>query len=238
MNILICDDDKNIILQISKWLNAFSKDRKIIFNISSFECGDDVTYKNKKYDMAFIDIEMPGISGLKLTEHLQQSNSNIIIFIVTSFQGYLDAAMDLKVFRYLSKPLNKNRFIRSIDTAINLYHQSTQKIIIDNYGEYYNVFTIDIIYLAIENRKTKIITKKGDYLSCKPLDYWKKKLANYNYFIQSHYSFIINLKNVLKFNKSEVTLLKNDVEEITVPISRGYYVQFKDAFFNYMGETI
>lgn len=238
MNILICDDDKNTILQIHKWLDAISKERKLRFNISSFECGDHILNENKSYDMAFIDIEMPGINGLEVTKYLQKINNNIIIFIVTSFQGYLDDAMDLKVFRYLSKPLEKYRFIKSIDTALLLYHQSTQTIAINNYDEYYSIFTIDIMYLTIDKRKTKIVTKNKNYLSNKPLDYWKKQLSEYDYFTQSHYSFIVNLKNVINFNKSEVVLSTGNGNNLSVPISRGYYSLFKKAFFDYMGATI
>lgn len=54
---------------------------------------------------------MPGVNGLSVTKHLQTLNPNIIVFIVTSFQGYLDDAMDLKVFRFLSKPIDENRFL-------------------------------------------------------------------------------------------------------------------------------
>ncbi len=84
--------------------------------------------KQIKTDFAFIDIEMPGVNGLSVTKHLQTLNPNIIVFfIVTSFQGYLDDAMDLKVFRFLSKPIDENRFFKSMDVALNLYKQSTEK---------------------------------------------------------------------------------------------------------------
>lgn len=90
---------------------------------------------------------MPGVNGLSVTKHLQTLNPNIIVFIVTSFQGYLDDAMDLKVFRFLSKPIDENRFFRSMEIALNLYKQSTEKIILDYFDEYHNIFTIDILYL-------------------------------------------------------------------------------------------
>lgn len=149
---------------------------------------------------------MPGVNGLTVTKHLQKINPNIIIFIVTSFQGYLDDAMDLNVFRFLSKPIDENRFFRSMKIALNLYKQSTEKIILDYFDEYHNIFTIDILYLTIENRKTKLVTKTQEFISNKKFDYWKSHLKPYGYFAQSHYSFIVNLKNVTDFNKNEITL--------------------------------
>lgn len=237
MKVLICDDNPKIITQIKKYLLEISKQSTYKFDIICFSNGDDILIKQIKIDFAFIDIEMPGVNGLTVTKHLQKINPNIIIFIVTSFQGYLDDAMDLNVFRFLSKPIDKNRFFKSMDVALNLYHQSTEKIILDYFDECHNIFTIDILYLTIDNRKTKIITKNGEYISNKKLDYWKKHLNTFDYFAQSHYSFIVNLKNVTDFNKTEITLSFGS-EKVNVPLSRSFYASFKKAFYEYMGGTI
>ncbi len=95
---------------------------------------------------------------------------------------------------------------------------------------------IDILYLTIENRKTKLVTKTQEFISNKKFDYWKKQLSKYEYFAQSHYSYIVNLKNVTDFNKNEITLSFNS-KKATVPISRSFYVSFKKAFYEYMGGT-
>ncbi len=237
MKVLICDDDSKIISQIQNYLLEISKRSTYKFDCLCFTNGDNILSKQIKIDIAFIDIEMPGVNGLTVTKHLQAINPNIIIFIVTSFQGYLDDAMDLKVFRFLSKPIDENRFYKSMNIALNLYHQSTEKIILDYFDECHNIFTVDILYLTIENRKTKIITKNDEYISNKKFDYWKRHLKSYDYFAQSHYSFIVNLKNVTDFNKNEITLSFGS-QKVKVPISRSFYISFKKAFYEYMGGTI
>ena len=171
MNVLICDDDLKIVQQIKNFLLKLSKQSTYNFDITCFSNGDSILDKQIKTDFAFIDIEMPGVNGLSVTKHLQTLNPNIIVFIVTSFQGYLDDAMDLKVFRFLSKPIDENRFFRSMEIALNLYKQSTEKIILDYFDEYHNIFTIDILYLTIENRKTKLVTKTQEFISNKKFDY-------------------------------------------------------------------
>ena len=237
MKVLICDDNPNIIVQIKKMLTKISKQLSYRFELICFDNGDAILEDNLKVDFAFIDIEMPGVNGLTVTKHLQSINPNIIIFIVTSFHGYLDDAMDLKVFRFLSKPIDENRFEKSMETALNLYHQCTEKIVLDYFDEHHNVFTNDILYLTIENRKTKIYTKYESYLSKEKFDYWKKRLKSYGYFSQSHYSFIVNLKNVTDFNKNEITLT-NGSKKTIVPIFRSFYPTFKKSIYEYMGGTI
>lgn len=238
MKILVCDDDQNIVNRINTILKHISNERKLIFDITTYNLGDKVCKDKNKYDIAFIDIEMPGINGLSVTKYVKKVNPNAIIFIVTSFQSYLDDAMALNVFRYLSKPIDKNRFIKNMNVAIDLFQKSTQKIFIETYDECFNVFTRDILYVTIDNRKACIVTNGEKILTKQPFDYWKKHLAGYDYFVQSHYSYLVNLKNVTRFNKTEITLSSNGKDYLTVPISRRYYVPFKEAFYSYIGVTI
>ena len=74
---------------------------------------------------------MPGMNGIYVGNELKRVNENVIIFIVTSYSEYLDEAMRFRVFRYLSKPLEKQRFFRNFRDAIDLYHTMTVRIPIE-----------------------------------------------------------------------------------------------------------
>lgn len=238
MKVLICDDDDKIIDEIISLLNKFNIKRNLLLDIKSYSCGADILKDYEKYDIAFVDIEMPKINGLSVTKHLQKRNSNIIVFIVTSFHTYLDDAMDLNIFRYLSKPLDECRFMKSMNIAVDIYQKSTQSIVAETYDECFNILTKDILYITIQNRKASIVTKDKKILSRNNFNFWKKQLAEYDYFVQPHYSFIVNLKNVTHFNKTEITLSINEKECIKTPISRRFYSSFKEAFYKYVGVTV
>lgn len=238
MKILICDDSRDIILQIEGHLEVFSKNKATNFEIIKQESSEKVIAENQKYDIAFVDIEMPVYDGLDVTRHLQTINPNIIVFIITSYQGYLDEAMDLKVFRYISKPIDEQRFMKSMEIAFKLYRQATKKITITGPDGVHNILTNDILYFAIDKRKTRIVTKNGNYTSYKSFEYWKNQLSNYDYFAQPHYSFLVNLENVTNFSKSEIILSFRKNESLKIPVSRGFYKTFKADFYRHMGENI
>ncbi|MDY2589148.1 MAG: response regulator [Agathobacter sp.] len=61
-------------------------------------------------DLLFLDVEMPGMNGIYVGTELKRQNPDIMIFIVTSYSEYLDATMRFQVFRFLTKPLNRQRF--------------------------------------------------------------------------------------------------------------------------------
>ncbi len=234
MKVLICDDDKYIADEIQSKLTEFTDKHKIYFDIDVFYNGVAPMKSDASYDMAFIDIEMPQVNGLTLAAHLKAFNPNIIIFIITSHESYLDDAMDLDVFRYLSKPIDNDRFFRALNTAINYYHSNTQIITLEYYDEYYSVFTSDIVYITIEERKAVIITRQKKYYTNKKLSYWKEKLKDYDYFAQPHYSYLVNLRYVSDFNKSQLNI-KVDLKTETLPISQRNYSNFKKAYFAYIG---
>lgn len=236
MKVLICDDDKKIIENIKTLLGKISADRSIDFEISAFTNGNEID--NSKFDLAFVDIEMPEIDGLSVCEHIKENNPNVIIFIVTSFPSYLDDAMALNVFRYLSKPIDSERFMKNVGIAIELWKNSTHNFVIESGEETVSVFTRDILYVTIEKRKACIALKDRKIRTNQSFDYWKKALSPYDYFALSHYSYLVNLKSVTRLSKTDATISCDGKELDTVPISRRYYNSFKHSFYKYIGVTV
>lgn len=108
MRILICDDDPLMIEQLKAYCKEFFE--KIHVKCPELVCfsdGESLLSDEGEKDLLFLDIEMPGMNGIYVGNELKKANSDIIIFIVTSYSEYLDEAMRFHVFRYLSKPLGK-----------------------------------------------------------------------------------------------------------------------------------
>ena len=209
INILICDDDEIIVNQVDKLISAWGEVHNINFWVDKRTSGDFILKTSNCYDIAFVDIEMPGISGLKLAEELQRNNPDVIIIVITSFHNYLDAAMRVHVFRYLSKPIDINRFNDNFRDAIQEHRNVSKSIVIDLKDEVYYVKTKDILY--IENLKygSNIVTKKDKYTTSKKPKEWINIINQPNCFIFSHNSIVVNLQNVIDFDRSSVTLRNN-----------------------------
>ena len=122
----------------------------------------------------------------------------------------------------------------ALNTAINYFHSNTQIITLEYYDECYSVFTSDIVYITIEERKAAIITRQKKFYTNKKLSYWKEKLKDYDYFAQPHYSYLVNLRYVSDFNKTELNI-NVDLKSETLPISQRNYSNFKKAYFAYIG---
>jgi len=66
-------------------------------------------------DIAFLDIEMPGASGLQLADHLPDQGT-IVVFI-TAFSNYAAQAFDVSATDYVLKPFSDERFKEALDRA-------------------------------------------------------------------------------------------------------------------------
>lgn len=234
MRVLICDDEIFAVESIKKIVFEYFSERNLIAEIvaetDSAKVLDDKSY----FDMAFLDVEMPKHSGLEIAKCLLDVNPNTIVFIITSHQGYLDSAMDLRVFRFLPKPLDRERIFSGLDSAIRFYNENTRMFLTDGTTAQ-RIYMRDILYITIHKRKTLVVTKSDEIISDRSLAQWKEILPD-NCFAQPHYSYLVSLQNIERLEKDNIVLKKNNNETVNVKISQRKYKQFKNKFFGYISQ--
>ena len=223
MNILICDDDKLYVDMIRKYVDEFFVEH----NYS----GDEAAKNSEKIDIAFLDVEMNGINGIEASTILRKNNKDIIVFIITSYMGYLDDAMDEGVFRYINKPIEKITIFRGLQKAVDLcYKKQSRKIVIESANANVIIEQDSILYIESLLRKRHIYTESGEYISTESLTYWKNILGKET-FCHVNKSTIINIKKVKEFSN---TYVKLENVEGTIDIARDRRNEFKQKLLMYL----
>lgn len=234
MRILICDDDKNIATQLQKYIMEFFKSMRLESpKIRCYNNGEALLSDADSKDIVFLDIEMPGLNGIYVGKKLKELNKNTIIFIITSYVEYLDDAMRFHVFRYLSKPIDKQRLFQNMKDAIQLYNSTTVKIPIETKQGIYTCTTSEIILIEAMGRTITIHTLNRDLIAKRNMEYWSKTL-NMPCFFHTHRSFIVNMKYVTDFDHSLIHLYN---DQYTAYLTKRKYSKFKNAFFLYLEST-
>ena len=234
MRILICDDDDLMIKQIRKYCQFFfDKIQVKCPELVCFSDGETLLSDEGEKDILFLDIEMPGMNGIYVGNELKTQNENIIIFIVTSYSEYLDEAMRFHVFRYLSKPLDKQRFFRNMKDAVDLYNSMTVKIPIETKQGVHTLPASSIVAVEAQGRKITVHTVKGDFESIHTIKYWENLLPK-NHFFQTHRSFIINFEYVTDFDH---TLVHMNDNQFHAYLTKRKYSSFKEAYLLYLEST-
>lgn len=226
MKIAICDDEKIMREQVKMYINMLHKP----VTIDEYSDGHELVRSRTKYDIIFMDIEMPDISGMETAEKLRNNNVDAHIIFLTSHMEYVLEAFKVKAFRFLTKPIDKDTFFAAFSEAENEI-ANVEKISINFKGRFYDIKVRDIVYIEASGDGTYIYDKFGNVYECSvQLKEWDEKLGE-KYFFKIHKSYIISLFYVTSFEDKEVKLL-NVKGALTV--SRRNITKFKDIYMNFI----
>ena len=232
MKIAICDDDKIIIDQVDTMIaEYYERHDKEIPEIKKYDSGNALCDDSFIPDIVFLDIEMPGGNGLLAGNELKKKNPDIIIIIITSYMDYLDDAMRLAVFRYISKPIILSRFLRNFDDAIKKYSKLHRHILIKTSDGMGKIELGDLVFIETEKRKCIIHTVARDIIGLENISYWEDFLKNKDDFYSPNRSFVINLSYVTGFSHDEITLCDG---KYSVLLSRRKYKDFKTIYIRFL----
>lgn len=231
MKILICDDDNFYTQDVFKNVRIILEENNIQSDIETHTNSGMVYSNNGFYDIAFLDVEMQPYSGIEAARKLKSINKNIIIFFITSYEKYLDEAMDINAFRFIKKPLDVKRLRSGVEKALTLIDNTQISFYLKKDNSVVTVSSNDIVYIEIVGRTTEVVLENKKYISTNKIDFWESKLIA-SFFYRVHKSFIINMKYITSYRRDTVIL----AHKYTIPISYRKQASFRTAFFNSIGE--
>ncbi|HEV9037929.1 MAG TPA: LytTR family DNA-binding domain-containing protein [Puia sp.] len=186
-------------------------------------------------DLLFLDIEMPGISGLSLLKSLP--GKPIVIFI-TAYRNYAVEGFDLDVLDYLVKPVAFDRFVRAANKALEYQgfklkgagspEAAPDYLFIHTEYQLTKIFLNEIVYIeALRNYiRIHLTAAAKPILSKLSLKAIEERLPPAR-FTRVHKSFIVML--------DKIDFVRNDIIRIgqrDIPLSRGC----RDEFFRRINE--
>lgn len=184
---------------------------KLVMRCNNVYEAIDVMQK-EKIDLIFLDIQMPGITGIQFLKSLTAQTKPMIIF-VTAYDHYALEGFNLDVLDYLLKPVPFERFLKSCNKALE-YVEARKKPVDSAFENYffvhseYNLVKVvideithieglkDYVKIHMQAGGRPIITR----LTIKTLE---DKLPA-STFLRIHKSFIVNLNKIISIRKNRV----------------------------------
>jgi two-component SAPR family response regulator len=113
MRIIAVDDEKIALEALSGAIRAIVAEDEVV----SFRYPEDALdyVKEHSCDIAFLDVEMAGMSGVELAEELKRYNSEINIVFCTGYGDYREKAFELHASGYLMKPITPEKIKRELE---------------------------------------------------------------------------------------------------------------------------
>ena len=236
MRALIIDDEQDGTSTLKKMLDQNCRQVDVVgTSANAFDGRKQL--EELKPDLVFLDIQMPGMSGLDMLAEMDTRNFEVIF--VTAHNQYMLQALQFSAADYLLKPVDEDRLAeamqrvekrlsqkddnRSIDALLyNLQKAGSpneMKLCIPTLKGFVVLKLEDIIVCEAEKNYTIIHLKdkKSITVSRPLLDY--EKILEGTTFLRVHRTFLINLQHVKEYHRGEggVVIMSNGAE---VEISR------------------
>lgn len=225
--VVIIDDEQPICDEIEYLLK---KHPNIIVEKKFNHCFDALAYiTENKPDVLFLDIKMPGISGLEMAKKLGALSKPPLIVFITAFQEHALEAFNTPAIGYITKPVTEEKLTSIIQKICNLLsrdhpkqtHQGNKICVIDN-GKILPLNKQDIVLASVSERDVYIRTIHKQYtcnLSFKEIE---TILSDEN-FLRVHRQYIVNLDDIAEiipwFHGSYVLRMEGSQQE-NIPVSR------------------
>jgi two-component system response regulator LytT len=227
-----------------KFLLGQYEDIEIVAEADSGEKGLEVIMKNEP-DVAFLDIEMPRMSGMELAQALKNMKKTPLIIFATAYPDYAAKAFRVQALDYILKPFDEDELEETVEMIRErlgaagtgagtrgkqeFSFSPAARLAVEGDGRIVYLSPGEITYMFREERETVICTKDDKYSVRTPIKDLEAKLRGYPFF-RTHKSYLVNLNKVTElipwFNGAYQVKVEGSKEEI--PVSRNYVKELRD----------
>lgn len=235
MKIAICDDDMEVLTQLSGFIRQYAANNTLDYTILQFEeSGKLLTAirKDSEIQILFLDIYMSPISGIDLAEKLRKEGNHCAIIFVTMSTDHYARSYEVDAEHYLVKPVAYDR----VEAALSRCERKLRAAVT------YTVFAVgnreikvplrQIRYAEVFRNQT-IIHAAEDIFLRSTLEAVRLQLSD-PCFIRIHRSFLINMEFISARYGSNVCLKTGE----QIPLSRACEKKFEYEYGRFLTNSI
>lgn len=233
INIAICDDEQPACQHLVELLHKYEIQHDYEFRITTFNSPIEFQHIYKapnQYDVVFLDVEMPELSGLKLAQNIRSIPDLTVKIIFTSnYPEYMQDSFNVNAFQYLQKPINTEQLHEQFHRIANeLQINACSYITIKNSDKEELLPISEIIYIeTVKKEKDKLLyvcrnkklTGLGKIISL-------ENQLQTHHFSSPHRGILVNLKAIHFITSNTIEMIDGSV----LPLSRRKEKEFRQNF--------
>lgn len=236
INIACCDDRKEQIIMFKELFANYEIQNDVDINVEYFLSGVFLLQsieEGKKYDIVFLDMEMPTLGGIEVAKMIREKcGRNVIIIFVTNFPDYMQQSFDVRAFHYIIKPVKYPIFERILKSAVDELLDEEEIIrVFETVNEEVIVLVKDIVYIEKEKgERYLLLHTTKETIKIKGTINAIEKSLNCNHFLRVHRNVLINMQHIKVIRKLEIVMRNGS----TILVSRRKETELKEKFWKYI----
>lgn len=228
MKAIIIEDEKRARMLLKALLQDHCPEVKVLGDFADLESGVESIKRNSP-DLVFLDIELPGSSGLQILDFFKDDEINFSIIFVTAYNEYAIQAFKLSAVDYVLKPINveklkeavahyqqqKQKQIRQLDALKTNLYESKKKIVIPSRDDFQYIDPEDVLYVKAEGSYCQFHLRNNKrILMSRNLKYVEEMIQSFPLLQRVHKSFIVNINEITNYNRGTGKIQLKDGTEL------------------------
>lgn len=219
INVAACDDDADALDMVSQIVVVAGKEYGFEVNVNKFDSPEKLLkfFEENQCQLLFLDVEMPGMNGLKLAEKIREDDNNVQIVFVSHHDEIVYEVFKYRPFDFVRKNDMKKKFREIFERLSNMY--AIKKVEIEYVEDGYKSFisSADIMYIKSDTNYVDMTDKNGKICCVRMTLKELRQMLEPCGFIQVHMRYLINMKYWMKYYKNKVIM--KDKAEIDVGVT-------------------
>lgn len=234
IKIALCDDNKNELNYIAEQIENYKYKSYMDLEYECFSNGAELLAQIKSdifYDLIFLDVVMPSISGMDIAREIYKHNRNAkIIFLTVSAEFAVDS-YDVNALDYILKPITSER----LSATMKKFEESRKRleyetIIIRKKTSIIQIPLYDLCYVEVFDHCIFYHLSDSSVEKCRQsLSEAEYILKRNGKFFKTCRSYIVNIDYIKKIDTKGIIMTNGDI----VMISRANYKALIDLFLRY-----
>lgn len=229
--IAICDDLKTERVNLARMVQSYARREGLSIHLRLFSSGESLLaalQEPEPIHLLFLDIYMPGLSGVETARRIRAAGNNLSIIFATTSQDHGLESFEVRASDYLVKPFQEEDVSTCLEWFFSHIPEPLRLLSVYSEGEWQKFPLSSIRYVDVFGHQSRIHTPRGTVVTRRGLDDLEATIDSPD-FLRCHRSFLVNLNHVEGIEGNDFRML----DQTLVPISSSNISRIRSQFIDW-----
>lgn len=232
-SIAICDDLEGERVSLARMVQTYARSHDISVQLRLYSSGDSLLAALQEQEpgsvqLIFLDIYMPGLTGVETARRIRAFDSNVAIIFATTSQDHGMDSFEVRASDYLVKPFQEQDVAASLDWFFSHIPEPLRQLSVYCEGEWQKIPLSSILYVDVYGHQARVHTFRGELVTRRGLDELEIAIDSQD-FLRCHRSFLVNLNHVESLEGNDFRM----DDQSLVPISSANVARVRSQFIDW-----